>query len=1378
MFRITIITKLLFFLFTLTHAQVYNVYDGNINTDTYWHAPIIYIHTDINVKDNATLTIEEGSEVIFKDKYELKVTGKLDAIGSSGKKIIFKPENTSTGWEGLLLQPKKNNSDTVKLIHCIFEYGKPIKGDRGGVLNIEKDANVIIQNTVFHNNTATKNGGAINAKESFLKITNTSFEENDSPEDGGALYIDKGITIIENTKFFDNHAERDGGATFFKDAVVLKINNSTFQNNKTNKKGGALFSKKADEASISGCLITNNEAKEGGGLFLEDNADVDIINATITHNKASENNTDGIKSISSELYIINSIIWENPYSGINVNDVSHSIMWQMSDDANKIYNVDPEFINPSSIAGNVNDAQQSDWAVEFSSIAHNGGSPDISGLSLPESDISGKKRLSGDTIDMGAYEKDEKQTFQLEAVTDTILCFNEPLMLVSPSKGSEPKWRKDGNIIPVYNDTLYIPSVSEADEGIYTYILKETGVTITSKPMSVVVNPLPSVTLNDRTICEEIEAIIDPGLDPGFTYTWSTGETTPDITVSEQREYWLSVTNEHGCSANDTFYLTTQPSPVVNLPADETICSNIEDITISSNAANYATITWETTAAGNMTTTNAEKDINYTFTQAELQNNTSVTFYVTANNDYCQPAKDTTTVHLETAPSISISDEVICQGESQTFAVQQNAGYVYEWSSGATTHQVALSQEGEYSVAVTTPAFCVATDTFVLTVEEKPSVTLVEDFTLCTNENTIQLASNALDYSGVNWETTGQGSFETINGGKDITYTLSPDELENPRAVFFYVWAESQYCNSVKDSVEVQLVKTPAINLPDTFMCLGGEITVKAHAEPEYTYLWSTGSTQTEVILTEEGTYWVEVQNQHTCMFRDTFHLENTFPPSLSLQEDFVICSSDSTINVIPRTATNFTNITWSTSGNGLMDILNNGDALNYTFTPEELLSTNPLEIIATAISPACPETKDTLVIEKQAAPIISAPLTLDVCFTEQAIEMDVAITEGYDLSFQASEEGEINYVDSVLSYVPGIVETGLDAISLLIVSSQDPICPSVTHEITLNNAKPRAAFTVPDGCSDEEVRFLNTVYPAAGNKEFKWDFGDGNNSDELNPTHTYADSGKFSVSLIACNLNTCCDTTSHEVSITLKPEPSFEASYDCENISLNYTGTTYKDFRYRWRLSNGQVSETINPVFENNNSGSLALSVKHGNCSTVLEKSIDPFIVPEAQFTTDARNIGVNQDVSFINQSKNATVYEWTFEEGKKSNVPNPAFAFTSTGIKTVQLKAYSEDQCMDEYERVLDISAGLATPTAFSPNGDNINDSYRIFGGPFEAFELIIFNKWGIQMFYTRNPDEGWDGTFQGKTQPVGDYVYQVTATSVSGGRFAKSGSFALIR
>jgi gliding motility-associated-like protein len=88
------------------------------------------------------------------------------------------------------------------------------------------------------------------------------------------------------------------------------------------------------------------------------------------------------------------------------------------------------------------------------------------------------------------------------------------------------------------------------------------------------------------------------------------------------------------------------------------------------------------------------------------------------------------------------------------------------------------------------------------------------------------------------------------------------------------------------------------------------------------------------------------------------------------------------------------------------------------------------------------------------------------------------------------------------------------------------------------------------------------------------------------------------------------------------------------------------------------------------------------------------------------------------------------------------------------------------------------LFYPTGFTPNGDNLNDVFNVFGQYITDFEMKIFNRWGELMFTTANLEEGWDGNFKGNAMPEGTYTFVANITDVAGRTFKRSGSVLLIR
>lgn len=74
-------------------------------------------------------------------------------------------------------------------------------------------------------------------------------------------------------------------------------------------------------------------------------------------------------------------------------------------------------------------------------------------------------------------------------------------------------------------------------------------------------------------------------------------------------------------------------------------------------------------------------------------------------------------------------------------------------------------------------------------------------------------------------------------------------------------------------------------------------------------------------------------------------------------------------------------------------------------------------------------------------------------------------------------------------------------------------------------------------------------------------------------------------------------------------------------------------------------------------------------------------------------------------------------------------------------------------------DCICSLNMPNAFSPNGDNVNDLYGpVYDCPVSDFSMTVFNRWGEKVFETNNIEQMWDGTFMGKEQPIGVFLYKV--------------------
>ncbi|HXB42686.1 MAG TPA: gliding motility-associated C-terminal domain-containing protein [Puia sp.] len=111
--------------------------------------------------------------------------------------------------------------------------------------------------------------------------------------------------------------------------------------------------------------------------------------------------------------------------------------------------------------------------------------------------------------------------------------------------------------------------------------------------------------------------------------------------------------------------------------------------------------------------------------------------------------------------------------------------------------------------------------------------------------------------------------------------------------------------------------------------------------------------------------------------------------------------------------------------------------------------------------------------------------------------------------------------------------------------------------------------------------------------------------------------------------------------------------------------------------------------------------------------------------------------------------------------------------------------DGCPTTDSIIVDVTAKIFIPNAFTPNGDGKNDIFYVMGGmPGDIIkEFAIFDRWGSKIFQNRNgipnyTNYGWDGTIKGSPAPIGSYVYFVTIKSVSGEEAIYKGTITLIR
>jgi len=151
------------------------------------------------------------------------------------------------------------------------------------------------------------------------------------------------------------------------------------------------------------------------------------------------------------------------------------------------------------------------------------------------------------------------------------------------------------------------------------------------------------------------------------------------------------------------------------------------------------------------------------------------------------------------------------------------------------------------------------------------------------------------------------------------------------------------------------------------------------------------------------------------------------------------------------------------------------------------------------------------------------------------------------------------------------------------------------------------------------------------------------------------------------------------------------------------------------------------------------------------------------------------------LHGTTNAPTYFWN-----QSTWLDNAASLTTTASppQTTEYYLFAVDQygCRNEDSVLITVipHTELLIPTGFSPNGDGVNDEFKIVRSLNieKLIEFAVFDRWGEKVFSTDNIDQGWDGTHQGQPSPLGVYVWMVIAQTKDGQEISKKGNVTLLR
>lgn len=211
----------------------------------------------------------------------------------------------------------------------------------------------------------------------------------------------------------------------------------------------------------------------------------------------------------------------------------------------------------------------------------------------------------------------------------------------------------------------------------------------------------------------------------------------------------------------------------------------------------------------------------------------------------------------------------------------------------------------------------------------------------------------------------------------------------------------------------------------------------------------------------------------------------------------------------------------------------------------------------------------------------------------------------------------------------------------------------------------------------------------------------------------------------------------------------------------------------WNWNFGDGRTSVLQNPniLFPAAGNFLVSLNVTNGFCTdTFTTPIVLAFDTVKARFEVP-EFLCPNEIWSILNTSTGKILnYDWDFGDGTKSMLQNPnTFNYPIPTAVTqkkynIRLTVFNAIGCSSTFtQNIIALkSCYIAVPTAFTPNGDGLND----YLSPLNAYkadnlEFIVYNRYGNIVFQTTDWTRKWDGKINGILQPTGTYVWQLNYT-----------------
>lgn len=301
---------------------------------------------------------------------------------------------------------------------------------------------------------------------------------------------------------------------------------------------------------------------------------------------------------------------------------------------------------------------------------------------------------------------------------------------------------------------------------------------------------------------------------------------------------------------------------------------------------------------------------------------------------------------------------------------------------------------------------------------------------------------------------------------------------------------------------------------------------------------------------------------------------------------------------------------------------------------------------------------------------------------------------------------------------------------------------------------------------------FQRTLAAPPGYESYLWSNGESSGSIDIAAPGTY---------WVQANSNTC-GTFSDTITIANQPFLTLDLGPDTERcIEAGFTLDAGQGFdEYAW--STGATGASI----EATTYGTYAVEATYA-CGTLSDSIAitEPPPLSVALPDDATLNLGESMLIQPVVVASTPLVYSWSPPDGLSCiDCAWPTAAPLLNTVYTLTVEDGHGCEATDDLAILIKNLRRAYIPSAFSPNGDGINDVFTVFGGPevAEVASMKVFDRWGDMVFSAGHlPPSGtvgWNGMFRGREMGQGVFTYVIELKFLNGERERLSGDVQLLK